>query len=216
MPNAPCISPGIWLIPRTLEITPDFTLYVQGNVTVSGNLTVSPDSTLKIQSGAVIQVSGCVSLQGRLELDATNVSRASNTIIVPIIVLSDQNGGVCGNSSSTTMGMTTFSSINVTSGLNPCEIASATAQLNYRTLSVALTFGEDESCKQSPSSPTSTGAGGLDTRTIAIIAGSTAAGFVVITIIVIILVIKLRFYLVPTYKAELKMRRFQKEQGKKG
>lgn len=194
-PNAPCISPGRWLVIGSLVVPPTTPIVISGNTTVQGNFTIPTGATITVSFGAVVTVEGCVTVNGDLVVDASGRT-ISNGTQVDVINFNSSCGTAGGFKNVTVTGATSAS----------CRSIAAANQATSRGLSVVFQVLETPNCN---SVPTAGGAVAGSSDLTAIIAGSVAGGVALILIILAIVLWKFRSRIIPAYRMNERMRRIR-------
>jgi hypothetical protein len=192
--DAPCISPGRWLVLESLSVTPQTPLIVRSNITIQGNLTVPVGSTLTVQLGKVITVQGCVDISGSIAVDVAGQPALQTGDSRTIVEFAGSNSSAC----STTTGAT----VTVVGSSAPCKKVSGSTILSTTGLSVVFDVADDAGCKSVPGDRSSS-------SNLPAIAGGIAAAAVVVVVIVVILLYRFRHRVIPAMRLSTGLRKFR-------
>jgi hypothetical protein len=189
--DAPCISPGVWLVIGSLSVTPQQPV-ITGNVTIQGNLTIPTGSTLTVQIGSVVTVQGCLNLDGTLRIDVSTRPNIQTGEVVTLIEFGSNQTSLCSPNTTTTGAVRVV-------GAPACTSVRATESVSSRSLTVLLEVAAVDNC--APSAQT-----GQPSLNVAALAGGIAAGVFVLLAITFIILYKCRARIIPSLKLNSKLR----------
>lgn len=163
-------------------------LVLLSSTQVQGNFSIPSGSTLSVRAGSTITVSGCVSIGGDLTLDATGVA-VNNGSSVDLIFFNE----TCNSTIK-------FANVSITGVSQTCATVSAFDQVVSKRLSVIFEVSRIPGCGDVPVVDVA------GVNTVAIIAGSVAAGALIIIIILVVVFYKFRHRIIPSMRMAEAMR----------